>query len=469
MRTFRLADADFAALAAGRPPRHVLAELRRAEISRHLLLQTQLPSGYAVPRTHPGRADPMSALHTAATLAALRAGAAPPPGSVPSRKTLHAEHDGLAIAARLEDRDPLRARLGLTPTAELSPAELARWQALFEQAWHLLVARHRPMAETLAEVLSVIIPVEPDPGAGGISATSAQAYGAVAMSAPADATAFAVGLLHETQHSVLNAVMVLFDLVTPTRERGYSPWRDDPRPPTGVLHGAYAYQAVTRFWRTEAQHAMTDATGGGGALAAFEFVRWRDAVVAAADGLLAGEHLTPAGRRFAGALRAEVAAWRDQPGGERIARLAREASADHRIRWRLRNLEVSAATVALLVDAWRRGADAPAVPEATVRTGRGRVLAGSDRLRLVHALLRGQSPDDDAKAVAGHGTPSGAAGRDDEFWAAVALAAPGGPMARPELARALWQAAPTGDIDALVRWTAQVRPAAADGRRGGEA
>jgi len=108
------------------------------------------------------------------------------------------------------------------------------------------------------------------------------------------------------------------------------------------------------------------------------------------------------------------------------------------------------------------------VPDATVRTGRGRKLTGSNRLRLVHALLRDQSPEDDARADAGHGTPSSPAEKDDEFWADVALTAPGGPMARPELARALWQATQTDDIAALVRWTAPARPAAADGRRGGE-
>ena len=37
-----------------------------------------------------------------------------------------------------------------------------------------------------------------------------------------------------------------------------------------ILHGAYAYLAVTRFWRTEARHS-------GDRLAAFEFARWRAA------------------------------------------------------------------------------------------------------------------------------------------------------------------------------------------------
>jgi hypothetical protein len=35
--------------------------------------------------------------------------------------------------------------------------------------------------------------------------------------------------------------------------RYYVPWRDDPRPISGLLQGAYAYLGVTGFWRTRRQ------------------------------------------------------------------------------------------------------------------------------------------------------------------------------------------------------------------------
>jgi hypothetical protein len=298
---------------------------------------------------------------------------------------LRACHDGLVVDVRLEDVDPLRARLGLTPTGPLCDAEGARWQELLAEAWRLLVSRHRADAEILAAVLDVIVPVEPDPAARGISATSADAFGAVAMSLPADATALAVGLLHETWHSLLNAVHYLFDLHREPDTLGYSPWRDDPRPASGILHGAYAYLAVTRFWRAEAR------TGCG--VAAFEFARWRGAVAAAVRRLLSGGGLTAAGERFAGALLDEVRPWLDEAVAGDAGRLGAGANTDHYLRWRLRNLAVEPADVQALAGAWRRG-EAP--PRTAVRSrlvpAPRRALESSARLDLAHAWVAGRAP-----------------------------------------------------------------------------
>ncbi len=489
MRTFGLSDTAFGALAAGRPTLATVGELRRAQLSRHLL---QLRATGTVPRWYGGAdaparlADPMTALHTAATLTARRTGSAAPPEQVLSRRRLTAEHDGLTLRVRLEDTDPLRARLGVTPAGPLDDAAVAVWQHCLDAAWRLLVDRHRPAAETLAAVLSVIVPVEPDPGSGGISATSAEAYGAVAISPTADPVALAVGLLHEAQHSMLNAVLVLFDLVRPGPEAGYSPWRDDPRPAIGVLHGAYAYQAVTRFWRAEAQGAKGR---GGSVLAAFEFARWRAAVVAAAAELLAGPALTPAGRRFTGALRDEVAGWLADPVDAEAARLAAGANLEHRVRWRLRNLAVPAQAVTALVEAWRAGAPPPDVPEPEVHGAGGRLLEHSDRLARVHRVLRerdqslfavgGVRPRADAQRGVRHGTGPDAYRRnagedayleaaadaafaafmiditddDPSVWSGLALVAPFDALRdRPEVVRAVWLALAKPDLPALAAW-----------------
>jgi hypothetical protein len=439
-----LTDEAFAALAAGRPSAATIEVLRRSQLSKHLLLLREIAraaptSGYAdlaaAERVHPARvrrllSDPLFGAWAAACLAALLRGepeeaagvahlaalattataeretpeqgasgqSAPGRGEVAGRGTvryrgrrLRASHDGLVVDVRLEDADPLRARLGLSPTGPLSDAEAARWQELLAEAWRLLVSRHRADAETLAAVLEVIVPVEPDPAARGISATSADAFGAVAMSLPADATALAVGLLHETWHSLLNAVHYLFDLHRDPDTLGYSPWRDDPRPASGVLHGAYAYLAVTRFWRAEAR------TGRG--VAAFEFARWRSAVAAAARGLLAGGGLTAAGERFAGALLDEVRPWLAETVGGDAGRLGAGANADHYLRWRLRNLAVEPADVRVLADAWQRGQARPrvAVRSRLVPAPR-RALESSARLDLAHAWVAGRRPGGRASA-----------------------------------------------------------------------
>jgi hypothetical protein len=293
---------------------------------------------------------------------------------------LAAEHDGLALNVRLEDRDPRRGLLGLEPAGRLTDAEVAHWQTCLDAAWRLLVERHRDAAGVLAAVLDVVVPVRPDPTARGISASSADAYGAVALSAPEDGTALAVGLLHEAQHSVLNAVLHLFDLLEAPGVPGYSPWRDDPRPLSGLLHGAYAYLRVTRFWRAEAA-----ATGD--RLAAFEFARWRAAVAEAADRLLREGRPTAAGARFLTALRDEVRPWLDEPVDPEADRLARLANADHRLRWRLRNLAVPPEEADALAAAWRRGDPPPPVESRLVPAPR-RALENSERLNRMHATLR---------------------------------------------------------------------------------
>ncbi len=501
LRVHRLSDAAFAALGAGRPDAATLAELRRAQLSRHLLLLRQIVTAVEVPgyaalaateREDPARvrallARPLIGVWAVRCLRALRAGRLPAKaligylaargaeaglldagraaetgrpdagraaGGTPripaqsrgratrAARQLTATHRGLSIAVRIEDRDPLRAGLGLPPAPALTTAELARWQAALTGAWRQLVEQVRPDAEVLATVLDCIVPVEPDPAARGISATSADAFGAVAMSEPADATALAVGLLHETQHSLLNAVQYLFDLHEQADALGYSPWRDDPRPAAGVLHGAYAYLTVTRFWRSRRAAP----------LAAFEFARWRAAVHTAADGLLAGGTLTVAGIRFVTALRSEVEPWLTEPVPPDVARLATGANADHLLRWRLRNRHVRPRDARLLADAWSRGRTPPRVG-SELRAAPRRALEASSRLDLVHATLRGEPAPagatdgdlaylrgDDATALRAYRKGVLLDPEDGAAWAGLALSSGAAALrTMPEIVAALYR------------------------------
>ncbi|GLY97355.1 HEXXH motif-containing putative peptide modification protein [Actinoplanes sp. NBRC 103695] len=380
MRRHALTDSDFTALGAGRPSPHVIDELRRGQRGRNLLLLRAL-AVEAYPEID--LADPLLGAWAAARLRNRITW--PAPAERPAVRFLTAEHDKIIISVRLDDRDERRGLLGLTPSPPLTDAEADHWQRCLSDAWRLLVTRHRPAAHRLADVLTCIVPVESDAGAAGISATSADAFGAVAMSRPADPTGLAVALLHEAQHSLLNATAYLFDLHEEPRARGYSPWRDDPRPTSGILHGAYAYLAVTRFWRTESR-------AGGDPLATFEFCRWREAVATTAERLLATVRLTAAGRRFTGALLDEVRPWLAEPADPRITRLARVANDDHYVRWRLRNMRPD---VDALLTAYRRGDPPPPVTSRLVTDDR-RALSHSPRLREIHALLRRDAPVDNS-------------------------------------------------------------------------
>lgn len=56
-------------------------------------------------------------------------------------------------------------------------------------------------------------------------------------------------IVHETGHARLHHANEIHPLAHgEQREEYYSPWRNDPRPATGVLHGAYVFALVLAFW-----------------------------------------------------------------------------------------------------------------------------------------------------------------------------------------------------------------------------
>ena len=59
----------------------------------------------------------------------------------------------------------------------------------------------------------------------------------------------AEALVHEAAHARLNHAAEAVPLTLGNRDTVcYSPWRDDPRPVEGVVHGAYAFSLVLGFW-----------------------------------------------------------------------------------------------------------------------------------------------------------------------------------------------------------------------------
>jgi uncharacterized protein len=68
------------------------------------------------------------------------------------------------------------------------------------------------------------------------------------------------------------------------------PWRRDPRPVEGVLHGTYAHLALAHLRRAEGRAARA------------EYLRYRSWVCRAASELLATGALTRDGERFVAAM-----------------------------------------------------------------------------------------------------------------------------------------------------------------------
>jgi HEXXH motif-containing protein len=279
----------------------------------------------------------------------------------------------------LDDLDPYRTPPTMHATGRLPRSQCTGWRALFAAAWRLLCHDHDVWAAQLAELLVTLTPlVEQGPGHGR-SATARHSFGAVALTCPGEALGFAAVLCHELQHAKLNALLDLVELCEPTDERlYYAPWRSDPRPLTALLHGTYAFLGVADFWQ---RRSIVD----NDTRAPYEFARARLQVRQALEVLQAAAGLTAAGRRFVSGM----ATWADGLLAgklpERQHRYAELASDDHHVTWRIRNLRPDPAAVQTVVDAWRAGRPARALPDPRLAPQPQQSVQGS-RARLLAAV-----------------------------------------------------------------------------------
>ena len=399
-------------------------------------------------------------------------------------RRLSAEHAGVRLEVSLDDLDPFRDSEGLGVAPRLGAAEVAQWQGRLERVWRLLVDTAPGYAEAMASGLRCVVPLRQVEPGRGVSATSGHAFGAVFMTPPPDDLPFLVGLLHEYQHSKLNALLHLVDLHDGDDARYYSPWRDDPRPLDGLLHGAYAYLAVADFWRLR---AMADGRDGdrGRDLARFEFLRWREAIVRSTRALHASGRLTASGAAFVARMGAHARSWAAGTVPAQTRRWAQDALTDHRVAWRARNVRVDGAAADLLARDWLAGRPPSArLVAATVRIRsplpRSPLGVRNDRLEMVQRRLGGEAfsggligdvayaDGDFAAAAAAFRTRVAQEPDRAEAWAGLALTDPAaGRWKAPELVAAVYRrvlarglAAP--DLDALSSWLAGVDVSVAD-------
>ncbi|MDG4831525.1 HEXXH motif domain-containing protein [Solwaraspora sp. WMMD1047] len=304
-------------------------------------------------------------------------------------RTLRAECDGLGIALRLDDLDPFRDRHRLGASSRLPDGVVLEWQRALTDAWALLTRHHRPYAEAIAAGLTTIVPLDSPSSNAGSNVTSTDAFGATAMTRPADGIGFALGLLHEFQHAKLGALIDIVELYERDEDAiHYAPWRDDPRPVGAVLQGIYAFAGVTDFWRVQRRVQA----GGAARVAEAEFVRWRDLVWSTHRTLAATGRFTAPGRRFLDGLREAQQPWQSEPTSTEARMLAAQAAADHRVGWRLRNHHPDPPAVTRLADDYLAGRQCPATTLAVqVRPQPDRMLSVSNRLDLTR--LRLTDPD----------------------------------------------------------------------------
>ncbi|MFH8973553.1 HEXXH motif domain-containing protein [Streptomyces sp. NPDC017890] len=268
---------------------------------------------------------------------------------------------GTAGTLTLEEHDPFRSYSGSSAPSTLSEQEAEAWQRALGEAWKVLLRDEPAETDAMRHGLKSITPVPRGERFRPYSSSSAEAFGGINASLPDDGPELAATLVHEFQHVKLGALMHVEPLLRRADDADdgpelfHAPWRDDPRPLEGLLQGIYAFFGVTRFWR--AHRGAADAAHA--SLAHFEFALWRDAVWSALDAVRGHPRLTPLGHRLLESLARTCAGWLAEPVPGEELRLAREAAASHRARWREHHLRPPSDTVDLAVRAWRRGQTCP--------------------------------------------------------------------------------------------------------------
>lgn len=370
-----------------------------------------------------------------------------------------------SIADRLppvfDDLDPGRRIGGLPIAPRVAPGAFGAWRDSFHTASQRLHDLHPSRAAQVKNVLRVITPLAILRRGQGRSASFWQAYGAVAVTFPRDSVGLAATLVHETQHSVLNGLQDLVDLCDPADPTlYYSPWRADPRPLRGLLHGCYAFLGVADFWARERVGAS------GSRRADFEFARVSVQVRQALETLHGAPGLTADGRHLVARLTEHAQRLGTPMLPEPVRHLAGLANEDHRVSWRLRVVVPDPGIVDAAARAWRAGHPTPPLPSAYRLAPSTETFLPNERISQLGRLARreeraangaepGMASDADDRlarreyraAACGYRDAVHRSADDMAAWTGLALAGArlGGPGAhvwrqRPELVRALYRA-----------------------------
>jgi HEXXH motif-containing protein len=232
----------------------------------------------------------------------------------------------------VDDLDPFRmpATDG-QPTGRLTQAEAAELADMVNAAWQVM---DPASAAEIAALIKVIVPYGA-PDSGLVSTSSPQTFGTVAMSRQPNPYTCAETLLHEAHHIKLSALLDLVSLCKPDDgQRYYAPWRDDPRPASGLLQGAYAFLGVSGFWRGQQASAPEPEVRQ---RAAAEFARWRDGAALVCDTLLSSGQLTGDGLEFTGEMARVLAAWQREPVAADALAVAHAKADRHATQWQADN------------------------------------------------------------------------------------------------------------------------------------
>lgn len=321
---------------------------------------------------------------------------------------------GHELSVRLDDASPYRdIEIPAKPTPH-STEQVYRWQELLTEAWSLLVEDHPVRARELAAGLTSIT-LTPAAFRFRPRSTSVEdGFGAAIISEPYDAAQLAVTLVHEFQHSVVNGVRHVTELVDDDDQAtGYAPWRDDPRPLFGRVHGIVAFTAIDEFWAVHRHRA----SGPDADFANFEFALWHRQTSKVLREIRHEPALTQTGVRFLDRIGERLNSLDVQSVPAHIVTLAETAAVDHDASWRACHLRPDPARVAALAAAWTSNRPAPPARDFQCSTVEPDQSAQRLDAKAVLIRIRLTEPEEFARLREEPGRVPGASAADVAFVA----------------------------------------------------
>ncbi|MEG4308302.1 MULTISPECIES: aKG-HExxH-type peptide beta-hydroxylase [unclassified Microcoleus] len=132
---------------------------------------------------------------------------------------------------------------------ELTPTSTIKWLSTLEEAWFLIDSCSSLLASEIFIGVQSLVPVHSHAIDVHRSQTFREIPGLLVLSWMSDTSVIVEALVHEYHHHKLNALLNLDPIIVEGSLEAiyYSPWRDDPRPLSGILQGIYVFQAVLEF------------------------------------------------------------------------------------------------------------------------------------------------------------------------------------------------------------------------------
>jgi HEXXH motif-containing protein len=235
-----------------------------------------------------------------------------------------------ALRLLIDDLHPGRDCFAEPPAQRLSEAAFRRWRDVTIASWRLLCRATPAFARQVAQGIRVIVPLAALAHGMDTSVSCVDALGAIATTTPSDPVRLAVTMVHEWSHSLLNGILGFVDLLQdPAGAQPslyFAPWRPDPRPISGVLHGTFAFLAVAETWQALLTH-------DGDEQAAAELALRRLQLTEVLAMLPTAPELSEQGRRFVDILRRRNAALMDTPLHPRVVAAATARLDEQRAGW----------------------------------------------------------------------------------------------------------------------------------------